>query len=141
MVASHKSMVQARPSSHVIGVWLQVPFDKQESTVHLLLSSQVLMTCEQPESGLQESKVQGLLSLQSTSSNLHLPVAGSHASLVHWLLSSHWIGSCWHPAVAEQVSIVHARLSSQSTAVYAHCPLLSHWSFVHRLLSLQFLGV
>src|SRR5436190_1771223 len=63
---------------------------------------------------MQESSVQGLLSLQSCVPFTHPPgVAGSQLSSVHGLPSSQLCGACWQPVVESQESSVQGLPSSQ----------------------------
>jgi len=116
----------------------QTPSLQASSVVQPLPSSQarVLNGCSHPDSGLQESSVQGFSSLHSSVSvPLHCPslqlsprVQASPSSQPAVLLA------CWQPAVGSQLSSVQAFRSSQSSPWPAvHAPSAQASSTVHAL--------
>jgi hypothetical protein len=149
----------------------QAPAAHVSPVVQALPSSQVavLFACAHPVAGLQESFVQGLLSLQfGAAPPTHAPpaqvspvvqafpslqatvlfawaqpVAGTHESLVHGLLSLQFGAAPPTHAPPEHVSpVVHA-LPSLQDAVLFECaqPVAGlHESSVHALPSLQFVA-
>jgi hypothetical protein len=100
---------------------VHVPDRQVSPVVHRLASLQgfVLLVWTQPVAGLQESSVQGLLSLQVGGvPGAQVPVPSQSSTPLHALVSAHDVplgyGRFTQPVTGSQKSSVHALLSGHS---------------------------